>query len=256
MSWTGPRALSLTFVIRHPKLQLLRVPKSPMLRVNFSTQRTSPATHLARGKLTVTFTFACASLGWSGAAIAAVGGPSAATYGEITSEGFADLCRDHRIKLSKMDVFADLGSGMGRCVVQAAQDFGVQRACGVEMALSRHHSAVASLSRGSTEVASRVQFFQGDCVEPLLWEPAGAPLRGVTVLYVASLLFSKQLMARLAQRIVEGAAGGTHQLRAVATLKRFRRGALRPAGLRERLPPAMIRMTWNPNQPVYIYVRK
>ena len=48
------------------------------------------------------------------AAIAAVGGRSAATYGEITRDGFAALAHDPRISLCADDVFADLGSGLGR----------------------------------------------------------------------------------------------------------------------------------------------
>lgn len=198
------------------------------------------------------------------AAIAAVGGRSAATYGEITRDGFAALAHDPRISLCADDVFADLGSGLGRSVFQAASDFGVRQAVGIEMAASRHALAASKLAGlRDADVASRCLLVQGDCSDAALWSAApgaDAPLAEASVLYIASLLFSSELMTRLAQRIVEMAGNGQSSLRVVATLKRFRRGALRRAGLRERLPPAFIDMSWSPSmgpgQPVYIYVRR
>ena len=75
---------------------------------------------------------------------------------------------------------------------------------------------------------------------------------GVTVLYVSSLLFSSQLMSRIAAQIVSTRVGSG--LRVVATLKRFRWGALRRAGFREkRAEPC--EMSWTSAQPVYIYER-
>ena len=198
------------------------------------------------------------------AAIAAVGGRSAATYGEITRDGFAALAHDLRVSLCAGDVFADLGSGLGRSVFQAASDFGVRRAVGIEMAASRHALAASKLAGlRDSDVISRCLLVQGDCSDAALWSVApgaDAPLAEASVIYIASLLFSSELMTRLAQRIVEMAGNGQSSLRVVATLKRFRRGALRRARLRERLPPAFIDMSWSPSmgpgQPVYIYVRR
>lgn len=181
-------------------------------------------------------------------AIAAIGGPTASTYGEVTKQGFVSLAR--RCHLSSEDVFADLGSGLGLCSIQAVREFAVRRACGIELSRSRHNLAIANLP--STGVASRISFVHGDCAERSLWEGQDSPLMGVTVLYVSSLLFSSQLMSRIAAQIVSTRVGSG--LRVVATLKRFRWGALRRAGFREkRAEPC--EMSWTSAQPVYIYER-
>ena len=43
--------------------------------------------------------------------------------------------------------FADLGSGMGRAVLQSVEQYNVTTACGIEMAPSRHEGAMAALAR-------------------------------------------------------------------------------------------------------------
>jgi hypothetical protein len=68
-----------------------------------------------------------------------VAGEYASTYGEITPAGFRALAR--RVGLGAQDVFVDLGSGVGRAVVQAALENGVRRSAGVELAASRHERA-------------------------------------------------------------------------------------------------------------------
>ena len=80
-----------------------------------------------------------------------VGGEHAATYGEITPAGFTTLAQ--RLRLAADDEFTDLGSGLGRCVVQAAVASGVRRATGVEIAASRH--ALATKARRITSWSRR-----------------------------------------------------------------------------------------------------
>jgi len=48
--------------------------------------------------------------------------------------------------LCPSDIFVDLGSGVGRTVVQAALEFGCQDAYGVELSPSRHVRANAALN--------------------------------------------------------------------------------------------------------------
>ena len=55
------------------------------------------------------------------AAIEAIGGPESAVYGEITTIGFRTLAG--RLKLGSGDTFTDLGSGLGRAVLQAVREF-------------------------------------------------------------------------------------------------------------------------------------
>jgi SAM-dependent methyltransferase len=195
-------------------------------------------------------------------AIQAVGGRHSDTYGEITPRGFATLAA--RLGLGADDTFADLGSGLGRTVLQAAADFGARRAVGVEMAPSRHRLAEAARGREPDAVASRVAFVCADCAEAGLWEAPDGALAGVTCLYVSSLLFSSELMSRLAAHI----AAADDSLRVVASLKRWDEGELE--GFSELVPPEMCETSWTvsmvvvgdkgavstaPGSPVYIYER-
>ena len=228
-----------------------------------------------------------------------IGGPNSSTYGEITSQGFEALAQ--RLRLGPDDNFVDLGSGLGRCTMQAASRVGVRHACGIEYVGSRHRAAVAALTLSSRAMSSRVTYLQGDCADASFWHGDDAPLAGATVLYVSSLLFSTKLMARLAKRISEHCSpgdgvhadssglassvgltanssmnspcasssmdaepahrmrftrgGSCARLRAVATLKRWKRGALAGSGFREEWPPQPCEMTWSAAQPVYIYRR-
>lgn len=51
-----------------------------------------------------------------------------------------------RIGLSPSDNFLDMGSGVGRTVVQAALEFGCQKSHGVELSSSRHERAQRALA--------------------------------------------------------------------------------------------------------------
>lgn len=66
-----------------------------------------------------------------------------ATYGEITPRGLAFLL--HHANASSGDVFADIGSGVGRAVLQAALQFPLRAAVGIELSSSRHATACAAL---------------------------------------------------------------------------------------------------------------
>lgn len=179
------------------------------------------------------------------------------TYGEITPAGFRTLAQ--RLRLSARDVFADLGSGHGKAVVQAVAEMGVRAGVGVEIAPPRHEHAVELRATLPAAEAARLTFVLGDCADAAIW--ATAPLAEATVVYVASLLFDKPLLERVAARLA-----AAPQLRTVATLRRF------PSGLRgfdESEPCERCEMSWtenlyvpgepggkHPGSPVHIYTRK
>ena len=170
-------------------------------------------------------------------AIEAAGGPTAATYGEITPRGFAALAT--RMQLGPASAFADLGSGTGKVVLQAIQLNEVASACGVELAHSRHASALEAARRSPAAVASRAYFVQGDVADGALWAPGGA-LAEVTDVYCSSLLFGSALMSRLAPLLD---SSGVQQ---VATLRRFLPGEL--AGFAEDARPEPCEMSWTMNE--------
>ena len=189
------------------------------------------------------------------ATVARIGGPKAATYGEITPRGFASLAM--RLGLGPETHFADLGSGCGQATLQAAAQFGVASACGVELAPSRHAQAVAALEVVPEEVARRVTFVLGDIASAELWA-ANGPMHETTDVYTCSLCLSTELMGRLASRIERSAA-----IRRVASLRPF--DTLR--GFKEDGAPEPCEMSWSVPEPgdsewdhrgvpVHIYVRQ
>ena len=168
------------------------------------------------------------------AAIRAVGGMRSSRYGEITPRGFATL--GAHLSLGDSDVFADLGSGIGRVCSQAVRDFRVQAACGVELSRTRHDTAVEKLEDlKDASLTDRIRLECADCADESLWAPSGV-LHDTTVLWMCSELFSNDLMSRIAERIE-----GSSDVRSVATLRRFPGGL---AGYRESSPPVRCEMSW------------
>lgn len=169
------------------------------------------------------------------------------TYGEITPNGARTVAR--ALKIDSMHiapvVFADLGSGVGKLVVQAYLEWPcVVEAIGIELAPCRSRCAVeswgnfrasgkaASLRAGALEMCRfrtrkrlrkaqlasyvpPVQFLEGDFLE--------ADLTDVTHLYVSSLCLSGGTLRRLAGKLNAHAP----KLQAVATLRPF------PGGLKD-----------------------
>ena len=186
-----------------------------------------------------------------------IGGPEAALYGELTPLGFRALAA--HLRLTADDSFVDLGSGLGRLAVQAASEFGVRRAFGVEFAATRHELAVAALEREAAGVSERVTLLEGDCAAPNLWT-AGGPLGDrITVVYAGSLMFSNELMDQLA-RLIEACP---FPLRVVASLKQWASDQA-PRGFVEQAPlycesswtaPRELTDERDPGTPVYVYAR-
>ena len=202
-----------------------------------------------------------------------VGGQGAHNYGDITRLGFRTL--GARIELCSSDIFVDCGSGTGRVVLQAAREYGVKRAIGIECSRSRHQIAFEASGAARENLRTRSTFICADCADHQLWTIGGA-LADATVVFTCSVMFSDALMSRLARCIEESPT-----VRVVATLKRFPTSTeietvteaeekwphgLR--GFREVLPPETCETSWmaprsvdhpmaaiSPGSNVYIYVR-
>ena len=177
------------------------------------------------------------------------------TYGEITSDGMSSLGR--RVRIGPSDVFVDLGSGCGRAVLQAVEQFGCKSACGIELGRARHELALQARDGLQVHLASKVRFLCGDCAASELW--LRSPLTDATVVYIASLCFDEALMQRLSERVA-----ASPRVRTVATLKRFEGGI--GGGFVAIDPPEACEMSWTALRPdehgdggttqaVYIYAR-
>ena len=173
------------------------------------------------------------------AAIRAIGGWRSDRYGEITPRGLSELGRS--LELEEADVFADLGSGLGRACLQVVREFGAS-AIGTELSSTRHKKAVeeASSSLDSAE-AAQIRFVCADCADRSLWaSPKGGDVGGVlanvSVVWMCSALFGEALMRRIGRRISSSA-----HVRTVATLRCFPGGL---AGFHRRPRPLRLEMSW------------
>jgi hypothetical protein len=175
-------------------------------------------------------------------------------YGELTTLGFRQLGKYFHPRAD--DVFCDLGSGRGRAVLQAALEWPVASAVGIELSASRDAVAQAALRRA----------------EPLLRKPARleradmlaceGSCRDATIVYVASLLFDDDFMFRLGQFLSQSMP----DLRSIASLRRFPPGSLPgfvederndvpdEVALRDRLE-CCVEVTWGAAR-VFLYERR
>lgn len=83
-----------------------------------------------------------------------IAGEYASTFGEITNRGVRQLC--DRVGMSASDVFLDMGSGVGKAVLQVALERGTRRSVGVELSRSRHRNAGKAVSALSTQMQARI----------------------------------------------------------------------------------------------------
>lgn len=200
------------------------------------------------------------------AMVAEVSGEHGGVYGEITPYGFRDVAS--WMKLHEDDVFIDMGSGVGKSVMQAWLEYGVQHSIGVELAPSRHARATRALgdiaqrhetlllseaggslagigasecSYTDSEGLRRVSLMQGDLLQQDLSE--------VSVVWLSSLCFSKEFMAQIAAKLSLEAP----LLRCVVSMAPFEGGI---EGLEEE-EPMLVEMSWTregaAGTPVHLY---
>lgn len=196
------------------------------------------------------------------------------TYGEITPMGSRQLFDymnmyqsvfDFNSKKKQDIIFYDLGSGAGRLVAQSFLELPrIRKAVGVEMAASRHESAVSAWQkivdsgraddirrmgvgntlRNANEAAEYVQFNKGDLFD--------LDVSDATHIYASSLCFTEAMMVDLASKLNSEAP----RLQCFATLQQFP-----PKSLFGIEHPAMefVEMSWTAARgegcPVFFYVR-
>eukprot|EP00933_Yihiella_yeosuensis_P075644 TRINITY_DN85090_c0_g1_i1.p1 TRINITY_DN85090_c0_g1~~TRINITY_DN85090_c0_g1_i1.p1 ORF type:complete len:279 (+),score=33.57 TRINITY_DN85090_c0_g1_i1:36-872(+) len=180
------------------------------------------------------------------------------TYGEITTSGVR--CLHSAVNLTESDVFADLGSGLGRCVVQTFLETDVRRMLGIELDVERHRAAVHAVETGFSRLLSRVkirsktgvhwkdlrgrslELWSGDCLK--MWHV----WRKSTVIFCSSLCFPRLVMERLADQIDE-----CHSLRYFISLQMLPRYSTFTLARVERWPMSWQRL--GDGCPVYVYER-
>lgn len=160
-------------------------------------------------------------------------------YGEINHQSLNKLL-DH-LKLTSRDVFFDLGSGVGKVVLQTALVSPVKSCIGVELSTARHNDALNALENSRSwdkHLYQRVCLVNADMLT--------VDLRSATLIYTCSTAFSEGFM----KKIVSYLATFTHPFRLVTlqdlpTTRHFK--------LTDKIK---LNMSWVRNTPVYIYQRQ
>jgi Histone methylation protein DOT1 len=181
----------------------------------------------------------------------ALGGHKPGTYGEVTTIGARQLFYHMGLTAVTRDddddgmVFMDMGSGVGKLVIQAYMELPrLDHAIGIELAPIRHQYALSAwqeLELSAVEVRNsrkdilvreaRLELLEGDIFE--------ADVSEVTHLYIASLCFSDSMMERLAAKLDKEAT----RLQCVATLRNFP-GEFKRKGIRDRINYEVVMKTF------------
>lgn len=166
---------------------------------------------------------------------------SSPTYGEITFDGAQKLLE--YLKLQADDVMYDLGSGVGKLVVQVYLTTPVKKAVGIEFSPTRNNHAKAvraQLKKDKKLKPNRALEFKEE-------DMASTDLSDATFIYLPSTCFSADFM----KKITDNAEKARSKKLRIATLKHL------PEDSNFELEDELkVKMTWSDNVPVYIYKRK
>lgn len=121
---------------------------------------------------------------------------SGAVYGELTVAGVTELAR--YLEMGGQDVFYDIGSGIGKLVLQLACTLRLKRIVGIEIAGERYDASRIALERarglGLLKTADCV-FRHEDALK--------SDLSDATVVYTCSTCFPDALLYRLASKVAQ-----------------------------------------------------
>jgi hypothetical protein len=116
-------------------------------------------------------------------------------YGEIPYDSAAHILDD--LQLSRQDVFYDLGSGVGKLIIQVYLTTPVKRSIGIEISPTRWNIAESSRK----EVVNDDHIMQGRELVFLNQNIAKAPLNDATVCFISGISFPPQLIQSIMDRL-------------------------------------------------------
>jgi hypothetical protein len=121
--------------------------------------------------------------------------PEDATYGEITHQGAEDLFK--YLQLREDDVFYDLGSGVGKLIVQSYLVTPAKKVVGIELSSLRAIQAKKAfkkmLEMDLIHPKKNIDFIEGDFLKQ--------SLNDATVIYICDVSFSDKLMKKISAKI-------------------------------------------------------
>ena len=118
----------------------------------------------------------------------------ASVYGELTPLGVQRLL--NHLQLTSEDVFYDLGSGVGKVVLQVAMAVPVRKCVGIEMVQSRCQSAqrILRTARSQGLMQTKKVFFRNESF-------LESNISDATVIYLCSTCYSSNLMRLVVRKI-------------------------------------------------------
>ncbi len=164
---------------------------------------------------------------------------AASTYGEITYEGVDQLLRT--LHVTDHDVFYDLGSGVGKMVIQVCLDTPIKKSVGIELSGTRHADAmnIAEQLKKKNYIKQN-KMLRFECKNIL-----NADISDATIVYLASTCFSDECMKKVTKKLATLKKG----LR-VITLRKLPDNEAFTLTATYNLP-----MTWSNQTPVYVYTK-
>jgi len=166
----------------------------------------------------------------------------APTYGEISYEAVDKVLND--LCITQEDVLYDLGSGVGKVVLQGYLSFPFKKTVGVELSKKRYDQSVEAKNllekKGLLNAKRPLMFLQEDFTE--------SNLDDATVVYMGSTCYSDELMEALVEKLAKLKKGVR-----VISLKRLPDAEKYNFVLVKeyRLP-----MSWSKSSPVNVYELK
>jgi predicted RNA methylase len=115
-------------------------------------------------------------------------------YGEIKHQALNKLLS--YLKLNSNDVFYDLGSGVGKVVLQTGLFTKAQKVIGVELSKSRYEDALLALNRASffdKNISHKCNFINDDLMK--------VDLGQASVIYTCSTAFSETFMNQITKHL-------------------------------------------------------
>lgn len=114
-------------------------------------------------------------------------------YGELTWPGVERLAK--ALELGENDVFYDLGSGVGKVVIQVAMTVPVKKSIGIELTKTRYQGSVDALAQIKKQglLITKCQFRNESLMDSSLGD--------ATAIYVASTCFTDSFMLKLTRKL-------------------------------------------------------
>ena len=160
----------------------------------------------------------------------------ASVYGEILYDSLEVLL--DTLRVGSTDVFYDLGSGVGKAVMQVALNTDAKKVVGLELSANRMDRAFEAKERlialGYTKAAEKLELKEQDFLE--------ASIDDATIIFLCSTCFPDDMMEKLTEKIT-----GLDKPVKIITLRRINDPQV------QLIHEYKLPMSWSEGSPVYIY---